>query len=59
MANPFITDAHYEGDMACMTPYQALNNRNYRNDWNYRLCINCNSRSRNGDGDGDWHGPEW
>ena len=33
MANPFITDAHYDKEMACMTPYQALNNRNYRNEW--------------------------
>ena len=33
VASPFITDAHYEGEKACMTPYQALNNRNYRNEW--------------------------
>ena len=33
VANPFITYAHYEGEMACMTRYQALNNRNFRNEW--------------------------
>ena len=33
VANPFITNAFYEGDKACMTRYQALNNRNYRNEW--------------------------
>ena len=34
--NPFVTGAHYEHDddgKACMTPYQFLNNRNYKQEW--------------------------
>jgi len=35
-ANPFITEANYESpddEIACMTPYQFLNNRNYKSEW--------------------------
>ena len=33
--NPFITGAYYDTNtgLACMTPYQFLNNRNYKNEW--------------------------
>ena len=33
-ANPFVTGAHYASNgSACMTPYQFLNNRNFKKDW--------------------------
>jgi hypothetical protein len=32
--NPFVTGAYYdENGLACMTPYQFLNNRNYKKEW--------------------------
>ena len=43
-ANPFITGAKYnEEDLACMTPYQILNNRNYRKEWMAAFIVNAES----------------
>ena len=33
-ANPFVTGAYYAPNgSACMTPYQFLNNRNFKKEW--------------------------
>ena len=41
--NPFVTDAYYqEGSnktIACMTPYQFLNNRNYKKEWKAAIIV--------------------
>ena len=44
-ANPFITGAYYDNEtgQACMTPYQAVNNRNYRREWMAAFIVNAES----------------
>ena len=42
-ANPFITGAFYDNvtGLACMTPYQALNNRNFKHEWMAAFIVNA------------------
>ena len=42
-ANPFITGAHYNNitGKACMTPYQILNNRNFKQEWMAAFIVNA------------------
>ena len=44
--NPFITGAYYDGKtgLACMTPYQFLNNRNHRLEWMAAFIVTAESR---------------
>ena len=42
-ANPFISGAHYDNitGKACMTPYQILNNRNFKQEWMAAFIVNA------------------
>ena len=42
-ANPFISGAHYDNitGKACMTPYQILNNRNFKHEWMAAFIVNA------------------
>ena len=46
-ANPFITDAYYMNntnpEVSCMTPYQFLNNRNYKLEWMAAFIVTANT----------------
>ena len=43
--NPFITGAYYDADngTACMTPYQFLNNRNFKKEWMAAFIVTANT----------------
>ena len=46
--NPFVTSAYYNdttNQYACMTPYQFLNNRNYKKEWMASFIVTAGSPS--------------
>ena len=45
-SNPFVTGAYYndtDNQYACMTPYQFLNNRNYKEEWMAAFIVTAES----------------